>query len=293
MSTEYENVLENVDLGDDALDAEDSLEVDGGEGHMNAPEKQGEAEADQQVAETDDDSQEDTQDSDETASTTPPAKDAGKRKSDQVPLAKFMGKVHENRDLKLRLAQYEAEKAIPAPQVQATPSKSPMDTFIEKEGLDAVPTAGVLQAQAKWDREQSQSQASAATDTVANLAVNRAAVAMTDEVMGEGLGFGTLLSVGRQFLTKGDIVDIKDAGNDAGKLMYKRLLERTIQSGTPQGKLVRAAYRQVQQERASSTTQDNPTGKGKPKPVQQREAPTREEVIDRDYHDDEMEDYLT
>jgi hypothetical protein len=261
---------------------------------MNAPEKQGEAEADQQVAETDDDSQEDTQDSDETASTTPPARDAGKRKSDQVPLAKFMGKVHENRDLKLRLAQYEAEKAIPAPQVQATPSKSPMDEFIEKEGLDAVPTAGVLQAQGRWEREQSQSQASAATVSVVNRAVNVAAVAMTDEVMGEGLGFGSLLQIGRNLLDVDDVVYIRAAKENAGKRMYNLLLERLRGSDSPQGKLVRAAYRQAQQERAS-TTQANPTGKGKPKPVQRREEPpTREEVIDdRDYSGDEMADYLT
>jgi len=268
MTTEFEN--ENV------LDGFDDLVNDGQELDPENPERvfgeeQQPAEPEPEGEEQEPEEGQPKPEGEEPAK--PPAKAAPK--TDTVPLATHLETKHQLRDMKLRLAQLEAERMVPQPAANAEPEKSPMEMFIEAEGEDAVPTAKVLRDQSQWERRQQQAAQTAGADSVASRAVAVAVRSMTDDVQGEGLGFETLLQVGSTFLTQGDIVDIKAAGANAGKVMYDRLLERTIRSGTPQGQLVRAAY--IQARKASSTPQ-------KPKPAAtpaHREAPTREQVVSR------------
>lgn len=271
MSNEFEKVLDSVDLEDGT---EETLDEPGEEEQPDDAGQDGEEPASPKVAETDDDSHGNTQDSDEAASTTPPAKAAG-TKAQSVPLAAHLETKHQLRDARMRLAQLEAEKMMPAPQQPVAPSKSPMEEFIEKEGEDSVPPAKVLLSQRQWETKQTQTQTDTVVNTAATQSVHVAVLSMTEETMGEGLGFETLLSVGRHLLTQGDVVDIKAAGKDAGALMYQRLLERTVRSGTPQGKLVKAAYLQAKQARAGTPK----TKQAGVDPAKNRGAPSREEVI--------------
>ncbi len=268
MAAEFDNVLEGIDLGEE-LEAEDLTADAGAE-----PEPKEEPEP-----EAADEGEEPEAAEEEQPPEQPPAKGPAKpAKSDSVPLATHLETKHQLRDLKLRLAQLEAERIVPQPPQPTEPEKSPLEAFLEKEGDDAVPTAKVLLEQSRWEHRQAQQQQQTGADSMANRAVAVAVRSMTDDVMGEGLGFETLLQIGNTFLTPGDIVDIKAAGAKAGEVMYQRLLERTIRSGTPQGKLIKAAYIQSRKANAASTPK-TPTPKAKTPAGTRREAPTREEVI--------------
>ena len=268
MSNEFEQVLEGVDLGEDALDAEE----------LPTPQGEGGDKADEQVAESEEGPQEAPPKSVEAPEQ--PAKAPTKQQTNAVPLPIHLEAKHQLRDARMRLAQLEAEKLVPTAQVQTTPEKSPLEKFAETHepdaALSAKEVADLLTEQRQWDQRQSQQQTAATTDIVANRAVAVAVRAMTEEVMGEGLGFETLLSIGNTFLTPGDIVDVKAAGPKAGELMYQRLLERTIRSNTPQGKLVKAAYKQA---RLASTAPSTPLKPKTGKAPAQAEAPTQEQIL--------------
>ncbi len=269
---DVEQILSNVDLGTEAPSTETATEttVD------STPETEAteETTADGQVTERADESQGTEQSQDETPKQ--PAKDAGRK--DTVPLAVHLDTKHKLRGAQMRLAELEARQMVAAQQQQAKPAeapKGPMEKFIETEGGDAVPPAKVLMEQRRWEQAQGQQQQTIQASNAASQSVAVALHAMTDETMGDGLGFETVLLVGNGFLTEGDKLDVRSAGDKAGEVLYQRCLERAIRSGTPQGKLLAAAVRQVHTAKnvVPATTK---TSKSK------AEAPTRDQVLRSD-----------
>ena len=205
----------------------------------------------------------------------PPAgePEAPKKTDDTVPLAVHMDLKHRLRDAAQRLAALEADRMMPAAQAPAgEPQKSPLDKFAEDEGEDAVPTTQVLIEQRKWDQAQTQTQAAGAAQATAKRSVQIAVRSMTDETMGDGLGFDTVLQMGHAFLTEGDVVDVRGAGGKAGQVLYQRCLERAVRSGTPEGKLLAQA---VKAARTGRTVTTPPKKAG----AKKAEAPTREQVL--------------
>jgi len=199
---------------------------------------------------------------------------AAKKTDDTVPLAVHMDLKHRLRDAAQRLAALEADRMMPAAQAPAAqPEKSPLEKFAEDEGEDAVPTTQVLMAQGRWERAQNQAQAATAAQTTAKRSVQIAVRSMTDETMGNGLGFETVLQLGHSYLTEGDVVDVRAAGDKAGQVLYQRCLQRAVQSGTPEGKLLAQAVKAARTGRTVTTPPAKKTAGKK------AEAPTREQIL--------------
>lgn len=197
-----------------------------------------------------------------------------KKTADTVPLAVHMDLKHRLRETTQRLASLEADRMMPAAQAPAgPPEKSPLEKFAEDEGEDAVPTSQVLLAQGKWERAQSQAHATRTAQATAQRAVQVAVRSMTDETMGDGLGFETVLSLGHTFLSEGDLVDVRAAGDKAGTLLYQRCLQRAVQSGTPQGKLLAQAVKAARTGRTVTTPAAAKTA------AKKAGAPTREQIL--------------
>jgi len=259
--TAYDELIDSVDLGEpDAAEAlDESAEA----------EEQPEGEAVETTPEEPTEQAKPPAGEPEVAATPVTAK----KTEDTVPLAVHMDLKHRLRDAAQRLAALEADRMMPAAQAPAgEPQKSPLEKFAEDEGEDAVPTTQVLMAQRKWDQAQTQTQAAGAAQATANRSVQIAVRSMTDETMGDGLGFDTVLQMGHAFLTEGDVVDVRGAGGKAGQVLYQRCLERAVRSGTPEGKLLAQA---VKAARTGRTVTTPPKKAG----AKKAEAPTREQVL--------------
>jgi len=269
---DVEQVLSNVDLGEEAPSTETT--------EQTVPES---VTSDGQTAQTTDeeqvtDSAKESQGTEQTHGETSgaPAKGPDKPK-DTVPLATHLETKHKLRDVQLRLAELEARQMVAtAKPTQTTADKSPMEKFIADEGGDAVPTAKVLMDQHQWEQSHQQQQAATQASDAASRSVAIALHSMTDETMGDGLGFESVLLVGNSFLTEGDKLDIRQAGDKAGEVLYQRCLERAIRSGTPQGKLLAGAIKQVRDAKGPVPVKKTVT------PTKTKEAPTREQVLESD-----------
>ncbi len=279
---DVEQILSNVDLGAEAPSADAATEqTETVTTEPNATEH--DPSDGGQVTESVDESQGTEQTQEETPAS--PAKGVGtvggsndKTAKDTVPLALHLDTKHKLRELKVQLATLQAHQAVAAAKpAVAIPEKSPMEKFIETEGGDATPTAKVLMSQRQWEQAQGQQQATTQASDAASRSVAVALQAMTDETVGEGLGFETVLLVGNTFLTEGDKLDVRNAGDKAGEVLYQRCLERAIRSGTPQGKLLAAAVRQVRASVVVSTVPKTPK-----QPQKKTEVPTREQVLQPD-----------
>jgi len=263
--SDFDKIIDSVDLSDDGLEpsetelapVDDGLETE----EAGAAETKSEGTTEEAVSET-------------PAGT--PAKAPAKPPA-TVPLAVHLETKHRLRDTAQRLAALEADRMLPSQQQASQPAgKSPLEQFAEEEGADAVPTTQVLIDQRQWDADQMARRTEADSMAVASRAVHIALASMTDETMGEGLGMETVLQLGHRFLTPGDQLDIRMAGDKAGTLLYQRCLERTIHSGSAPGKLLAQAVKTARTGRASLA------GTGGKTPVRagrKAEAPSREEVI--------------
>lgn len=260
----FEELIDNVDLGDPDVAAETPEPVDGGSD--DAPEGEPVETSPAEALET---------------TATPAGEPAAKAQpaqkgADTVPLAVHMDLKHRLREAAQRLATLEADRMMPAQQAPTGPApKSPLEQFAEDEGADAPPTTQVLIQQRQWEQRQAQVQSESSAQTTAARAVKVAMLTMTDEAMGDGLGFDGVLQIGHAFLTPGDQLDVRSAGDKAGEVLYQRCLERAVRSGTPQGKLLAQAVKAARSSRTGRVVATGPkTGAKKT-----AEAPTREEIL--------------
>jgi hypothetical protein len=257
---DVELVLSNLDLGDEPPTVEtETVETVGDEG--------------QETSESQTEAAEEQESSEATQETTEEPAKASAAAKDVIPLATHMELKHQLRDARALLAQLQAQQMVGAQAQQTEPTKSPMEKFIETEGKDAVPPAEIHLAQEQWRQDQAAQKATTTATTTAAMAVHAARVSLTDETVGEGLGFDTVLQLGHTLLTEGDKLDVRMAGENAGTLLYQKCLERLVRSNTPAGNLVKAAVRAVRAAKPIASTIT------KTKTVQTREAPTREQVL--------------
>jgi hypothetical protein len=176
----------------------------------------------------------------------------------------------------------EAVQAV-QPATALVPEKSPLETWAEanSEDPDAPAPARVILAERKWQQEHEQRQVAVSAAQAEYHAMVQslasAKLTMTDDVMGEGLGFDSLTAsvTGAGLLTEYDKRAIRAAGPEAGEMLYDVCKKRALAASSPMREEVRALLR--------AHRPPPPAPNPQPKPAQQRPAapaaPTRREVL--------------
>lgn len=168
-------------------------------------------------------------------------------------------------DFRRKLRTSEIETARLQGQLQAQqagpPEKSPLElAAIEQEKpLDEVIIDGKLyKEQVAWEQKQAtaRTQQQAAQDYQSGS--EAASLAMTDEILGEGLGVEALGKLGEHLLTDTDHREIFMAGKNCGTVLYKALKKRILEAG--------GVAAQELQKRLKPTTKPKEEPKPKPKP---------------------------
>ena len=121
----------------------------------------------------------------------------------------------------------EAQQAKP-------PEPSPLELAAKEQecSVDDVDINGKLyKAQQAWEKNQAGNQARQQQLDDYQAGSEAAALAMTDENLGEGLGVETLAKIGEHLLTVQDQEEIFLAGKKCGTVLYKKLKERIIEAG--------------------------------------------------------------
>lgn len=199
-----------------------------------------------------------------------------------VPVAVVADLRAKNRRLaeeNLRLTQSLTPSAPPPIE---TEEESPLEKFAKEVGEDIPPDAKTLIAQKKWEQTQSQKKNQQATfakqQSDYTIGVHDATLNMTDEEMGEGLGFGELMTMGNHLLTTGDRLDIFQAGTKSGREAYKRLTQRILQAGGKQAQVLR--QRLDSRTKLLKEQKDKGGNPGNPAtPVKQKVNKTQEELL--------------
>ncbi len=201
--------------------------------------------------------------------------------SDTVPLPVYLDLKHELRDLRQQLRALQTAPSGPAaaPVVEEPdPAQEYAKAHAEDYGgnPDDVPIpAGVLRQRDAWLQRRNERRVLAEAARVREDAILRATHTLTDDVMGEGLGFQTVVDLGYALLTDGDKLDIERAGAECHRALYDRCFTRVLQSGTPQATALRQRY-----EQRRSQMRVPPKQPQSPAPPKQPEAPTRQELLD-------------
>ena len=187
---------------------------------------------------------------------TPPAPEPDKpaTQTGSVPLPVYMELKHEFNDLRRQVNQMQPGNApaAPAPPIELPPDplKVHMDAYTaaykEERGVEPQPEdipvpAKVLIERDQWRNSINAIQADQEAKTLRQNAINIASQqTMTDARFGEGLGLDAVVMVGHKFLSEGDKLDIANAGQNCPTVMYRKCLERALQSGTPEGNALAA-----------------------------------------------------
>jgi hypothetical protein len=196
-----------------------------------------------------------------------------------VPLPVFMEVKHDLNDLRKENAalrqQFESlrQPSVPAPETPAPTAKpDPLKVhidkytkeFVEENGhapeLSDIPVpADVLLARDQWRDDMTlQDQERKASDIRKNAIQIASTRTMTDASFGPGLGLDAIVAVGHKYLTQGDKLDISESGEQCPVVMYRKCLERAIQSGTPEGaELARKVSARFQEEKRSGATPES------------------------------------
>lgn len=204
----------------------------------------------------------------------------------QVPIAEKLRWKERARIAEQKLAQMEAMQEVPEEPALPQTGKSPLEEWAEanKDDPDAVAPARVLLADRKWQQEQAnRQQAFVSTKTARTVLVQSIAQAkatMTDEVMGEGLGYMSLIGAvsAHGLFTDHDKAMIQAAGPQAGEAYYEIARKRALQPGSPIRGEVMAAIREHKAKIRPPSPAPNPNRQPSV-PSQRRQAPTREQVL--------------
>ncbi|MDD5501967.1 MAG: hypothetical protein PHH26_00700 [Candidatus Thermoplasmatota archaeon] len=184
------------------------------------------------------------------------------------------------REENLRLRQ--ALTPPPPPPVEEVEEESPLEKFAKEVGEEVPPDAKTLIAQQKFEKDQAKKKAQQ-TVFATNMnnyqaGLRNASLTMTDETMGEGLGFDSLMAIGNDLLTQGDRLDVFQAGTNAGKEAYRRLTQRILQKGGKPAQALRAKLdsraKQLKELKAKGSDIENPPPVPKPKVH-----PTQEQIL--------------
>ena len=161
--------------------------------------------------------------------------------------------------------------------------------YVEENGhepnLSDIPVpANVYLERDAWQKDNAQQQQQQQEESVRANSISIAETrTMTDAEFGPGLGLTAMVARGAKYLTKWDRAEISEAGENCPVIMYRKCMERTIQSGTPEG--VELA-RQVQEKLHPTVTPESLTKKDEIQvetPVE-TQAPSAEEAIGRHPH---------
>ena len=184
-------------------------------------------------------------DSDETTEEQKPQVPEG-----YVPVKTYTTTRDELKAAKRKLAEIETQKTfdeqIPEPVIEDV--KSPMEQW-EEENADALhddpdlpmPVSvfkkqRAFEAQQTKKVEQFQTAKSAKDKLVSSIA--NAKTSMTDEELGEGLGFDSVVAMGSSLLTQEDLDDIRAVPSRGGKKLYDLSLMRAKEAGLVQSATV-------------------------------------------------------
>lgn len=157
------------------------------------------------------------------------------------------------------LGQIEARKELAAPEV---PVKSPLEiaeaAYLEEhDDLEGFAMSGKLyRVQKAFEDEQTATKVAASEQTRGNNAAVQAedellTGELSEEQRGKGLDLKTVTGIGKQYLTRGDILDIQDTAQSRGekaalKVAYDRMVQRTLAAGNEDSKLLKSAISKSQ-----------------------------------------------
>ena len=219
---------------------------------------------------------------------------------ESVPLPIYLDLKHELKDMQREVAALKATTVPPAVDIvppAAAPvveEPDPVEIYVKEyvkraaengdvvSPLDVPLSAGIIQQRDAWTSRKQTAQASQQADGIRSQAMNQARVKYSDAVLGQGLGFETIIGQGNIFLTDGDRLDIAQAGPGCPEVAYERCYDRLVKSGTPQGIAIAqlGEARRVALEKKNTPAPSLPdvTKSLEPKP---KEIPKVEEILER------------
>lgn len=177
--------------------------------------------------------------------------------------SKIASQKHEYKELALEHAklqgQLEARKELAVPQA---PVKSPLEiaeaAYLEEhDDIEGFAMTGKLYREQKaFEDKQTESKAAASEQSRGNNAAIQAEDELlmgelSEEKRGKGLDLKTVTGIGRQYLTRGDILDITDIvksrGDRAGlTAAYDKMVQRTLAAGNEDSRLLKSAISKSQ-----------------------------------------------
>lgn len=190
--------------------------------------------------------------------------------------SKIASQKHELKERDLENArlqgQLEARKELAAPQA---PVKSPLEiaeaAYIEENGSlpeGGLPMTGDLyRRQEEFADKQRETKAAASEQSRGNNAALHAedellTGELSEEKRGKGLDLKTVTGIGKQYLTKGDRLDITDIAQSRGEkaalsAAYHIMVRRTLAAGNEDSKLLKIAISKSQTKPKKEETPDN------------------------------------
>lgn len=221
-------------------------------------------------------SQEDSTEESQKDSTEESQEDSQKTQPDTAPLSV----VKDLRDEKRRLftenlaLQQQVQELQPK---ETTSPKSPLEEWVE-ENPGYSPDGETLLAQKRYEEAQAAAKSEQVKtqqqQTDYNTGIQDAVLNMSDDQKGEGLGFTVMQAMGQHLLTRGDQLDIFEAGKNAGKVAYGRLQQRILQAGG-------AGAEEVKKRLASRAQQDKQQKDKETKKTGESEENTKESTEEK------------
>ena len=218
----------------------------------------------------------------------PEKEEPAEEKSEVDPKDAVIGDFRrKNRDLEIERARLQGElEARKSIQTEAKePPKSPMDIaeadYFEQngsmQGFSISPD--LYRQQRTFETEQATAKVSTekqeqASSTLEQVGLSLQEGELSSEKMGEGLDLQSVVNMGEKNLTRGDLVDLKDLQAQRGtevtvKKYYKMLIQRTLEAGGNDAKLLQSAISKSQTKPKKEktdidalTTEDEDTNKG-------------------------------
>ncbi len=216
-----------------------------------------------------------------------PETPAPEKAPEVVPLPVYMELKHEVRDLRREVAALRTTAPAPAAAAPVAEEPDPIDVYAKEraEALgvepDEVPIPSkVLKQHDAWKERRHAAQTQQTAAQARQTALENARRTYTDEVLGEGLGFDTVVNQGFDLLTPGDKLDIENAGAACDKELYRRCVARLTGSGTPEGKLL-AQRLAARLKGTEPSPPPSAPGTTRQPVVQARQVPTRQQVLGR------------
>ena len=176
-----------------------------------------------------------------------------------VPLPVFMEMKHEFSDLRrenaeLRLRFDQLQRPEVAVQTETIDDPDPLQVHIDKYTKDFIDenghapelsdipvSADIYLARDKWREDIARKDQERQAIDIRKHAIHVASTqTMTEQSFGPDLGLDSVVAIGNKYLTQGDKLDISQAGDQCAVVMYRKCLERAVQSGTPEGKALAA-----------------------------------------------------